>query len=362
MAKNLNAKIALIDRAIGTNLASALSQAPSTFLAGIGEINEKIFNNKVDIEYSKLVSHDEKGNLVYDYDAIASELIHSRSDYHIAALEKIIKSMADVNGNLDQNKYHDFMMNLYYKIISSSEYYEMFSSHVPIFGFTYDFKNEQWHTNEFNIQRLFGFADAYNVISALLGCQIDDEKVLFETPLYDENGQSLKDIFGNTLKLEHRWEWWVGTYGLGSFIGGEAGIYSRIVAYNEEGEACEFPAVAPYSNNIFQSIINYESLAVNEMPTKIYIYDKNNYGLPLIEQDTRDYALFGDHYWNLAVKKNEGEFSQGDLALEVEYEIKDDATRTAFIEAAQENSNILIRYENGSDYVTIYWQPKEEKD
>jgi hypothetical protein len=179
-------------------------------------------------------------------------------------------------------------------------------------------------------------------------------------PLYDENGQPLKDIFGNTLKMECRWEWWVGTYGGKRFIGGEAGIYSRIVAYNEDDEACNFPLVAPYSDNMIQPFLNFQSMAVNEMPTVIRVYDKHNYGLPLIEQDTRDYALFGDHYWNLAAKWNEDKkYEQGDLALEVEYEIKDDATRTAFLEAAQENPNISVRYENGSDYVTIYWQPVE---
>jgi hypothetical protein len=113
---------------------------------------------------------------------------------------------------------------------------------------------------------------------------------------------------------------------------------------------------------MIRPFLNFQSLAVNEMPTVIRVYDKNNYGLPLIEQDTRDYALFGDHYWNLATKKNDGKYEQGDLALEVEYEIKDDATRTAFLEAAQENNNIQIWHENGSDFVTIYWAPEETEE
>jgi hypothetical protein len=140
LTENLNAKIALIDRAIGTNLTSTLSQDPSTFLAGIDEINEKIINNKINIEYSKLVSYDERGNLVYDYDAIVLALIHSKSDYHMAAMKKIIQSMADENGNLNQNKYHDFMTTLYLKIISSREYFKTINSLIPIAGFTYILK------------------------------------------------------------------------------------------------------------------------------------------------------------------------------------------------------------------------------
>jgi hypothetical protein len=43
----------------------------------------------------------------------------------------------------------------------------------------------------------------------------------------------------------------------------------------------------------------------------------------LIEQDTRDYALFGDHYWNLATKKNEGNYIRGEFAMEKAFGFSD---------------------------------------
>jgi hypothetical protein len=169
LAENLNAKIALIGGAIGTNLASALSQNPSMFLAGIDEINEKIFNNKVDIEYSKLVSRDEKGNLVYDYDAIIHLILYYKSDEQMSALQKLLDSMKDANGILDDKKYSSFMTNLTLSLSQNADLKAMIFGQVFPFGFAYDFENKYWFTREFSIQRLFGFADNINNLGKIFG-------------------------------------------------------------------------------------------------------------------------------------------------------------------------------------------------
>jgi hypothetical protein len=377
MAENLNAKIALIDRAIGTNLASALSQAPSTFLAGIDEINEKIFNNKVDIEYSKLVSRDEKGNLVYNYDAMAEILAYYLGDdAKLAALKKAAQeAISTPGGGFDEKRYENFVRILMGEMSKKL----MFDLHPNLLGFISD-GDGKWHSSEFAWQKAFGFGDILDVLHGGAFCSIESKKFIFEYDVYDVNGNQIKDQFGNTFKLEYRFENWLGEYGTFSIIdiapkdkekygiedmvsatiGGECGLYARVVVYNAEGNPVKYPGFTPYKDsiNIVQSLTSYSAVIPPlELPTTTYVYPKGDPDNPILMSDTRDYAINDDDWWNYAVVSNKEKLYKEDLGYKVEYEIRDPQLADAFMKAALSDPEVAVS--RVGDIITVDWIPTE---
>jgi hypothetical protein len=84
-----------------------------------------------------------------------------------------------------------------------------FQGVINAFGMHYDEKTGQWYSTDDGIQKYFGYTDFYDLLTPLLGFDVDTTKVKFN---YDEKDYTLRP--------------WFGCYGAYSLVpGGENGIY-----------------------------------------------------------------------------------------------------------------------------------------
>jgi hypothetical protein len=170
-----------------------------------------------------------------------------------------------------------------------------------------------------------------------------------------DDGNLVTDEFGNIYMVEYRVESWVGNYGWGNMIGGESGIYTRIVVYDKDGNPSQLPGFSPYKNNPLQSNLTFQSIILDELPMKTYVYNRNNPDEPLLEYDTRDHALNGDDYWPFCARKTDETIPKEELIYKVEYEVSDERLRKKFFDAAEDNENWDVTLDGNK--IIIEWEP-----
>lgn len=206
----------------------------------------------------------------------------------------------------------------------------------PLLAFEYNKDKDYYYTNETKgAQRRAGFMDLYDHLGILLGMDLDTEIVTF-TP----EGSN----------KEYRLQFWKGSYGYGFAYGGEIGLYSRDLAWAK---------LNPYeqSGGINDWFDLYACVSgEDEIRTVQTIYDANT-GLPLLKNDTGDYAEGGDHFWNLAIQSKYG-YSKDDLMVIEKLYVSDPKMLAAMENAMKENKNLKILElgeENGEQYIAVQY-------
>jgi len=199
----------------------------------------------------------------------------------------------------------------------------------PLLGFTYNKGEDYYYTGEHSIQRKGGFLDYYDDLGPLLGMDLETEVTTF---IYDDK--------------EYRVQLWKGSYGATNAFGGEIGIY-----YRDAEDAISKPYVEgdPSSKSIWYKCVEVE----DELPMQQKIYDKSTENL-LISNNTKDYAENGDHYWNLAIKTEQG-YTAEDLYIEGRIEISDKSFGQALYNALDSKDNITADIDDNGKYVSYMW-------
>ena len=151
-----------------------------------------------------------------------------------------------------------------------------------LLGFNYREGSDSYYTEEGSLQNQWGFNDAMDHWGSTLGMNLDTS---ISTFTYD--GQ------------EFRVQFWKGTYGWDSCVGGEFGIYSR-----PEWEAKGNPYVegSPESRMIlYEAVEDRYQVPVRQTTT----YTRDSGREKSFVNDTSTYGD-GDHYWNLNIRSDAG--------------------------------------------------------
>jgi len=209
---------------------------------------------------------------------------------------------------------------------------------TPVFAFQYNEQEDYYNTTEtYGVQRRFGFMDLYDDLSGLLGMDLETEILVFTPDGSDK---------------EYRLQFWRGSYCSGGAYGGEIGLYQRSSAEAEK---------MPYSDeNPLKKFIYYECVSgEDEIRTKQEFFSAYD-GTPLIMNDTKDYAVEGDHFWNLAIKTDQG-FHAEDLVVIETLTIKDKNMKDKIIEEIKKNDNLTLREDlmEGDDIVVQFGEYKD---
>lgn len=145
------------------------------------------------------------------------------------------------------------------------------------FGFEYVPAGDFYTTNESSLQSYFGFHDLYDRVGKLMGMDLDEEIIHFESG-----------------GVEYRLELWKGSYGSGGAYGGEIGLYTR--GAGDRGPLGDFLELIPgYSSaaNGDHQVRMTQTISVNGEPR----FTNAHAGA-----DGTD----GEHYWNLAIRTDPG--------------------------------------------------------
>ncbi|MDR1568706.1 MAG: DUF4474 domain-containing protein [Streptococcaceae bacterium] len=152
------------------------------------------------------------------------------------------------------------------------------------FSFEYDAKNDYYYTNENGTQSHFGFGDMYDHAGIALGMDLDTSVYQFTS-----NGK------------EYRFQLWKGTYGNGQAYGAEQGWYVRDVG---QGLSASEQIGQTIGGGGWQPVANEANQI--RMVNETYSSDEKL----LISNDTKkdvNGASNGTHFWNLAIKSDEGQ-------------------------------------------------------
>lgn len=171
------------------------------------------------------------------------------------------------------------------------------------FGFTYIEDGDFYTTSETSMQSHLGFHDAYDLLHAAGGMDLDAEVVYFTDP---------------ETNTQYRLEFWRGSYGMGSAYGGEIGLYTRDP--DQEG-------IQRVAQELFPG---YYSTAQGDDQIRMTqrLYDRHT-GELLFENDNRG-SNDGDHYWNLAIRTEPG-YTKNDLIQEGQLYFTNEAVRDAAV-------------------------------
>lgn len=144
-----------------------------------------------------------------------------------------------------------------------------------IFGFKYDYKDKHFYTTQNSVQSKFGYADFYDECGPALGMDLNTSQVQF---VY--NGK------------EYRFQIWKGTYGGGTMVGGEQGLY----AWDPKDPVRDLQKVV--ATGLGQG--NFDPVAAPDDRIRMVnkLFNKTTNQLITAPSDTNDHERQGA-YWNL---------------------------------------------------------------
>ncbi|WP_170922918.1 hypothetical protein A5821_000097 [Enterococcus sp. 7F3_DIV0205] len=196
----------------------------------------------------------------------------------------------------------------------------------PFLGFQYNMDKDYYYTNKHSIQSMGGFMDLFDEFGPYLGMDLDTEVSLFNA-----NGK------------EYRLQLWKGTYGFGEAYGAEIGLYYKN------------PESSDLITQIQTAIPDWYACVeeADQLKMKQTVYDVNTKE-QLLTNDTRDYAEYGKHFWNLVIKTDSG-INKEALMTHSEIEVPDVKMRKAMLEALRKEKDIRNVREKG-DVIEFTWK------
>lgn len=198
-----------------------------------------------------------------------------------------------------------------------------------LFGFTLAFSGGHFYTLENSLQSHFGFMDFYSDVEKMLGMDLETE---IETFTYGDK--------------EYRIQLWKGTYMNGVGYGGEYGIYCR--------DATEAVANPYEKGNPSSRYTYYRTLEEGEQQKIKQIVTNKETG-ESFTVDTRDYAVNGDHYWDLNIPMNRkaDQVTADQIQTVIEIEVPEEGMRNAMYDALSKNKEISCN--QIGDNIEITW-------
>ena len=145
------------------------------------------------------------------------------------------------------------------------------------FGFEYVPGGDYYTTNEGSLQSYFGFHDAYDKVGKLLGMDLDERVMEFESG-----------------GVQYRLELWKGSYGSGGAYGGEIGLYTR-------GDGDRGPL-----GDALEKIPGYYSAATGDNQVRMTQTISTGDGPQFTNAHAGADGTDGEHYWNLAIRTDPG--------------------------------------------------------
>lgn len=186
------------------------------------------------------------------------------------------------------------------------------------FGFEYSPDGDFYTTNEHSMQSHFGFHAMYDKVGKLLGMDLDENVIEFQTS------------DGTPYKLEL----WKGSYGSGGAFGGEIGLYSRgSGAHGQHGNVMEGLFPGYHSTVKGEQQIKMTQQVYNTKTGEVYF---NNDGKGADGYGNNG-AEDGKHYWNLAIRTDPG-VKHEDLGQRGTLVVEDEKVATAMYAKLQETS------------------------
>jgi hypothetical protein len=195
------------------------------------------------------------------------------------------------------------------------------------------------------IQSRSGFMDFYDPATALLGMDIETQIVVFESG-----------------GVEYRLQYWKGSYCWEDLFGGEIGLYyrdlndaqARPYTPHKDLSLEELKRLMPTmtQQEIDNYFINYQCVPEGQqLPMVLEIYTQD--GQRVLDNDTRDYAENGDHYWNFASTRNDNpRLTKDDIYIVTKLEVSDPTLRQDMYNALKKDGVNVVQ--NG-DFLSITW-------
>ncbi len=173
-----------------------------------------------------------------------------------------------------------------------------------------------YHTmDNYGLQHIAGFCDLYDNLQWILGMDLETKIIVF-TPEDSD--------------VEYRLQFWKGSYGMGMAYGAEIGFYYRDAKFSEW---------FPYGDG--NALAYYLCLDPDkEIRTVQNIYDVKT-GKLLIKNDTASYIDDQTHFWNLAIRTEQGYTAQ-DLYVENVLYVDDEKIRKAMLEALRADTDLEV--------------------
>lgn len=207
-----------------------------------------------------------------------------------------------------------------------------------MFGFKYDPGKDIYYTREDSLQKYFGFGDLYDKFGPFLGMQIDELPIVFKYKHKDNP--------------EKEWliEFWKGQYGGGLSIGGEIGVYNRLV---EEGMKKYVPGKCNYKV-FFDSAKGKEKMYLSyvlcdKKGRTIFARNSAEYEKPDGEPENKDWWLLGIKFGRYG--KSE------DIVMETGIRFLSEEMAEKFAEAASQQFPTKIKNLRQKDrIVTFTWE------
>lgn len=227
-------------------------------------------NSAYDAALSKIITYDKDG-LIKSVNFEEAEKWMKSGKLTQAQIEALKTLYLTLPGYLDKITDSEDTVNSI--LIEIQKLQEKYTS--CILGFKYDYKNKHFYTTQNSLQSHFGYTDFYEQCGPAFGMDLNTSQVQF---VY--NGK------------EYRFQIWKGTYGGGTTVGGEQGLY----VWNpkdpvQDGEK----AVA---TRLGQG--NFDPVAVPDDQIRMVneLHNKTTSKLITVPSDTKRYERKGA-YWNL---------------------------------------------------------------
>lgn len=207
-----------------------------------------------------------------------------------------------------------------------------------LLGFKYDPEKDIYYTREDSLQKHFGFGDLYDKFGPFLGMQIDELPIVFKYKHKDNS--------------EKEWliEFWKGQYGGGLSVGGEIGVYNRLV---EEGMEKYVPGKCNYKV-FFDSAKGKEKMYLSyvlcdKKGRTIFARNSAEYKKPDGEPKNKDWWLLGIKFGRYG--KSE------DIVMEAGIRFLSEEMAEKFAEAANQQFPTKIKNLRQKDrIVTFTWE------
>lgn len=160
-------------------------------------------NSAYDAALSKIITYDKDG-LIKSVNFEEAEKWMKSGKLTQAQIEALKTLYLTLSGYFDKITNSSDMVNSF--LIEAQKFQQIHD--FCIFGFKYDYKNKHFYTTQNSLQSHFGFTDFYDGCGPAFGMNLNTSQVQF---VY--NGK------------EYRFQIWKGTYGDGTMVGGEQGLY-----------------------------------------------------------------------------------------------------------------------------------------
>lgn len=194
-----------------------------------------------------------------------------------------------------------------------------------ILGFKYDPIKDIYYTREDSLQKYFGFGDLYDKLGPLLGMKIDELPIVFKYKHKDDP--------------EKEWliEFWKGQYGGGLAVGGEIGIYNRLVEENMEQYIpgnCNYKVFFDSAKGKEKMYLSY--VLCDKMGKTLFERNSAEYKKPEGEPKNKDWWLLGIQFGKYGKSK--------DLIMKCGIRFLSVDMAEKFAEAAKKQCSEKIKY------------------